>query len=89
MKTIFSTDSLLKAKNFKLQLETKGFVIVDEVKSENEPFFDKNGVLVEYVDVTDYHYNDKDGFYAGSFQVVVGDSVTEATFLEYGKFEEF
>lgn len=89
MKLTFKSSSLKKTHDFMVKLEKLGYVVADEIKWDNEPYFDKYGFLVEKVDVTDYHYNDSDGFYVGTLQVAVGDTITKASFLEYGKFEEF
>lgn len=64
------------------EMEEQGFTIVDTMVFDSEPIFSEDGDE-ELVTVTEYHFQDENGGYAGVLQVTKGEDWTEANFLSF------
>ncbi len=78
-----TTTTITNSKEFiesKVQL---GWKITDTIHWDEEPRFDTEGVWMDNVNVIDYHFEDAEGTPMGSLQVVVGEELTESSWMDF------
>jgi hypothetical protein len=75
--------TITNSKEFMKSKAELGWVITDIIRWDEEPRFDTEGVWMDNVNVIDYHFEDAEGTPMGSLQVVVGEELTEASWMDF------